>query len=91
MDFPETQVLHWSDLGGFLIVAKSIGDSLSHRLAMCCTSDGFSGSEVHGEFGVRMSPKYSNWATSAMGWERVSEAGKGAWMWKGGRVGLDWC
>ena len=44
--------MHWGELGAFLIVAKRIGDSLGHRLAMRGMSDGFSGSEVHGEFGV---------------------------------------
>ena len=42
------------------MIAKTIGDSLSHGLAVCGASDGFSSCEVHGEFGVEMSPKDSN-------------------------------
>jgi len=40
------------ELGTFLIIAKRIGDSLSHGLAVCGASDGFGSCEVHGEFGV---------------------------------------
>ena len=50
--FPQTQVLCSGELGTFLIVAKRIGDSLDHGLAMGGTSNGFSSCEVHGEFGV---------------------------------------
>ena len=42
----------WGELGTFLIIAKRIGNSLSHRLAVCSTSNGFGSCEVHGEFGV---------------------------------------
>jgi len=34
------------------IIAKRIGDSLSHGLAVCGASNIFSSCEVHGEFGV---------------------------------------
>ena len=36
----------------FFVVAKRIGDSLSHGLAVGGASNGFSSREVHGEFGV---------------------------------------
>ena len=40
--------------------------------------------------GSRISPKYSNSSTSVMK-EQGEEVGKGAWMWKGGRVGPGQC
>jgi len=39
-------------LGAFFIIAKRIGDSRSHGLAVCGALNGFSSCEVHGEFGV---------------------------------------
>ena len=39
-------------MGTFFIIPKRIGDSLSHRLAVCGASNGFGSCEVHGEFGV---------------------------------------
>jgi len=50
--FPESQVLRWGESRGFFVVAERVGDSLSHRLALCGASTCFSGREVHGEFGV---------------------------------------
>jgi len=47
-----TQVLCWGELRTFVIIAKRIGDSLSHRMAVYGTSNGFSSCDVHGEFGV---------------------------------------
>jgi len=44
--------LCWGKLGTFLIIAKRIGDSLSHGLAVCGVSNGFSSCDVHGEFGA---------------------------------------
>ena len=50
--FPQTQVLCSGELGTFLIVAKRIGDRLSHGLAVGGALNGVSSCEVHGEFGV---------------------------------------
>ena len=40
------------ELATFLIIAKRIGDNLSHGLAVCGASNGFGSCEVHGESGV---------------------------------------
>jgi len=62
-----TQVLCWGELGTFFIIAKRIGDSLGHGLAVCGASNGFGSCEVHSEFGVeKVSFMYSNWSTSVM-------------------------
>jgi len=37
--------------------------------------------------GSRIRPRYSNWETSWIGYERGSEVGKGEYTWKGGMVG----
>jgi len=51
----------------FFIIAKGVGDSLSHGLAVCGASNSFGSCEVHGEFGVEdKSSKYSNWSISVM-------------------------
>ena len=37
--------------------------------------------------GSKISPRYSNWETSRIGYEQVSEVGKGDYTCKGGMVG----
>jgi len=61
-----------------LVIVERVGDSLINRLAVCGASNGFSGCEVHSEFGVETSPRYANWSTLVMRWEGKPEVGKGA-------------
>jgi len=41
--------------------------------------------------GSKIRPRYSNWKTLWIGYERGSEVGKSEYTWKGGMVGPGWC
>ena len=53
---------------------------MSSRVARCIVS-----------LGSKIRPRYSNWETSRIGYERGSEVAKGEYTWKGDMTGLGWC